>query len=528
MSKKRELLWLVGILCLAAYLRIANIVDNPGWFSDEGTQLEIARHWLDGRQQYLAITQSVLLFSRLPLFTAVLALAAKLGGVTMVTLRLLTGSLGVLSVSLLYVVVRSISRDGLLALLAAWLLAFYPQAVLYSRFGFSYNLLPPLVLGMVWGLWRWSELPDGSTGARYTWLAIAATCLGLGMVSDLLMIAFLPVFGLWVGWHRWPALGWSLLLALLPFAMFVTVSLLSAPSAFWFDLNFVFFRLGPPLAAQLRLLVDNLSMLGRGAWLAWGVVGMLLLRPSSFRHLLLLCLLPLLVLGRTAALFNLGAYYLIPFLPFFALGVAALARYGPLSLWTFCGRVQRIMAARGLGNQKWRPPSASQFLSAGLVAALFCLHGVPFMQQTRGGYQTEIDPFLLNPALARATAVFVNQCIQPDDVVIASPGLAWLLTGHVADFQMAVAVQGVGTPHLPADVPLQRFAFDPDYQQARFVIIDNLWHNWAAANVPGVAAMMQTVALWPLVYEAGDIRVYQNPDEIKSPAHCAHSTHSSQ
>ncbi len=526
MSKKRELLWLVGILCLAACLRIVNVGDNPGWFSDEGTQLEIARHWLDGRQQYLAINQSVLLFSRLPLFTAVLALAAKFGGVTMVTLRLLTGSLGVLSVSLLYVMVRSISRDGLLALLAAWLLAFYPQAVLYSRFGFSYNLLPPLVLGMVWGLWRWSELPDRSTGARCKWLAIAATCLGLGMVSDLLMITFLPVFVLWVGWHRWQALWWSLMLALLPFAMFTAVSLLSAPLAFWFDLNFVFFRLSPPVATQVRLLVDNLNMLGHSRWLAWGVVGVLLLRPSSLRHLLLLCLLPLLILGRTTALFNLGAYYLIPFLPFFALGVAALARYGPLSLWAFCGRVQKIIADRGSGNREWLLQPASRLLSAVMVAVLFCMHIMPFMQQTRGGYQTDIDPFLLNPASARATAVFVNQHVRQGDVVIASPGLAWLLAGQVADFQMAVAVQGVGTPHLPADLPLERFAFNPDYRQARFVITDNLWHNWAAVNVPGVAAMTQAVALWPLVYEAGDFRVYQNPNELKSPAHCAHSTHS--
>lgn len=69
MSQKQEILILLLILLIALYLRVVNVVDNPGWFSDEGTQLEIARHFVDGRVQYLAVHQSVLLFSRLPLAT---------------------------------------------------------------------------------------------------------------------------------------------------------------------------------------------------------------------------------------------------------------------------------------------------------------------------------------------------------------------------------------------------------------------------------------------------------------------------
>ena len=56
------------ILILAAYLRLANLAVNPAWYTDEGTHLDIVRHLLDGRVQYLAINQSSLLFSRLPLF----------------------------------------------------------------------------------------------------------------------------------------------------------------------------------------------------------------------------------------------------------------------------------------------------------------------------------------------------------------------------------------------------------------------------------------------------------------------------
>lgn len=76
---------------------------------------------------------------------------------------------------------------------------------------------------------------------------------------------------------------------------------------------------------------------------------------------------------------------------------------------------------------------------------------------------------------------------------------------------------GVGTPHLPPDLPAARWAFGPRPRQARFVIIDKLWHNWVQQNVPGVSEMMQTAAGWPLVFAAGDIQVYENPYAIKPP-----------
>ena len=96
-------------------------------------------------------------------------------------------------------------------------------------------------------------------------------------------------------------------------------------------------------------------------------------------------------------------------------------------------------------------------------------------------------------------------------MVIAAPTLAWALTANVADMQMPLAYAGRATPHLPADVPAERWVFNPAYQQARFVIVDNLWHNWAQPNVAGVAGMLNEVETWPVAFRAGDVVVYQNP-----------------
>jgi hypothetical protein len=128
------------------------------------------------------------------------------------------------------------------------------------------------------------------------------------------------------------------------------------------------------------------------------------------------------------------------------------------------------------------------------------------------GFHTQIDPFLIDPDHARLAAEFVNRHAAPDDVVVASPTLTWLIEANVADVQMATVVAGHAAPDLPADIPTDRFAFDPNYRQARFVIVDNLWHNWAVWNVPGAPDVLREMGTWPLAFEAGEIKVHENPN----------------
>ncbi|MCA9875382.1 MAG: hypothetical protein KC441_17040, partial [Anaerolineales bacterium] len=139
--------------------------------------------------------------------------------------------------------------------------------------------------------------------------------------------------------------------------------------------------------------------------------------------------------------------------------------------------------------------------------------------QVNGRFLTPIDPFLLDGSDARAAAAFVNGRLAADDLVIAAPTLGWALHGRVADFQMAAAVEGTATPHLPADLPADRFAFDPRFATARFVVVDNLWHNWAQPHVPGVTAVLDTVShTWPLVFSRGDVQIYENPETARPNA----------
>lgn len=495
-ARRFELAAISIILLLAAYLRLTNLPGNPAWYTDEGTHLDIARHLLGGQTQYLAVHQSTLLFSRVPVFEALLAVTLHFTGVSMAALRWLTAALGIITVGVLFTVMRRYNRW--LALIAALMLAIYPPAILYSRFGFSYNLLTPLILITVLGVCEYAH----SRSKR--WLTIAAFSIGFGTMSDLWMFVMIVPLMMVVIVCGWRDVVWALPLACLPFGLYALAMLMTAPQAFMFDLRFVVSRLNQlPLAQQISTLTQNFTTLSaQDSWFALGVIGLFILPTPHLRwSSLLFFLLPIILLGRTTALFSLSYYYMIPLLPFVALGMASLIRYGAPIVF----RVTRSLTGR-------------ETKSGSVTLALAVVILVPFaastawtIDQMNRRFKTDIGPFLIDPDDARQAAGYVNQHTQHGDLVIASPGVAWLIEANVADFQMSIAYHGHATPHLPADLPHDRFAFDPDYGHARFVVVDNLWHNWAVPNVSGVAEMLNQIATWPLRFKSGEITVYENP-----------------
>jgi hypothetical protein len=88
-----------------------------------------------------------------------------------------------------------------------------------------------------------------------------------------------------------------------------------------------------------------------------------------------------------------------------------------------------------------------------------------------------------------------------------------MLQANTADMQMPIAYRGQATPHLPGHLPAERWAFDPSIGRARFVIVDNLWRNWAMPNVPGVSEMLHEIEAWPIVLRSDEVVIYQNPEE---------------
>jgi 4-amino-4-deoxy-L-arabinose transferase-like glycosyltransferase len=495
------------ILLLAAYLRLVNLADNPGWYTDEGTHLEIAQNLAEGKLQYFAVGKSLMITARQPAFELLLAGAIKLFGSSLMTLRTVTGLLGVVSVAMVYVLLRYTQKDRVLPLLAALITAAHPLSILYTRLGFSYGLLTPLVLMTTLGLveyWR--------TGKR-GWLALAAGAIGLGITSDLMMGTILPALILVVAFRHPRDLLWSLPVVAAPFALYLGLMLLSAPEAFLFDLEHTLLRLNKrTLPDQVSLLAHNITiLLSQDFWMPVGLAGLFLLQPIRLRVIALtVLLLPIVFLGRTVPIYSLSLYYITPLLPFFTIGVAVFIRAGVPYIYQMMNNLFQEQATIA----RFKRTTALVAGGTALLIPMLPLFTAFMMtlDNVHGQYPTAIDSFLLDADHTQQALDTVNARVEETDLVIASPGVGWAVEANTADYQMAVVKLGQGTVDLPVDLGEDRFVFDPTYTGAKFAIVDNLWRNWAAFHMPPVARMLADIETnWPLIFQAGALEVYANP-----------------
>ncbi len=507
----------VAVLSLAIYFRFYRLADNPGWYSDEGTILEIVKHLRNGSVQYMAINQSTLLAARLPIFPLIVKWVSDFSGFGIETLRRTTAALGVLDVMMLFLTLRKMlgSNGRWFSILAAFVLAILPKAVLYQRFGFSYNLLTPLILIAWFGGWQYL-----SHNNKY-WLGVAALAIGLGGVSDLMMLSLGFPYFLMVLSRKWRDLLWSLPIMVLPMGIYAGIMLLTVPVAFIFDLRFIAFRMGAiPGFLQLPLMALNFgALLTWDAWILAGFIGLFLLWPIRLRRLTALYLLgPMILLGRTTGLVGFGFYYLSPLLPFISLGVAALIWKGTPYVFSFTRDTFMSFATKiGINTARWFP---QRILAIIISLSFFMVVFAPIIvslvltnNQVSKGFETYLDEVLIDANSAREVLGVLNNKVNAEDLVIASPTLAWGINCHVADFQISLASEGIKTEHFPGDIPKDRFAYDPSLNSARYVVIDPIWRNWAAEAMPEVKEMITRVERWPLVYKSksGKIEIYQNP-----------------
>ncbi len=145
--------------------------------------------------------------------------------------------------------------------------------------------------------------------------------------------------------------------------------------------------------------------------------------------------------------------------------------------------------------------------------------GVPWLMAVLGQFQAfdsrvaaDLAWILVDPDDALDVAAYINPRIQPDDLVLASPAIAWLFDSQVTDFQVSLAFDGLETWHFPRDIPPSRYTFNPRVTEASFVVVDRIWDNWAATNVPDLDVIMDEIAGWPLAAQIGEYRIYRNPD----------------
>jgi hypothetical protein len=521
-SKKILLLEITGLLLvvlMAALVRFPNLETNPGWYSDEGTLIDIASHLNKGEVQYMAVKGPLLMVGRQPLFVGLLALVFRLAGPGIGTLRALTATLGIVTIVMLYLMIRGcLGVKGIpLAFLAALMLTISPMAITYSRVAFSYSLASPLILLVMLATWKYAY-----TGNHW-WLLLASVSIGVVSMSDFLMLVVLAPVIVVVLIRRWRDIFLATGIALLPFVIYIGILLLSQPHETMFDLNYLFMRSRglSPLAYLPAWIINYGLLLSHDYWFLPALIGMFVIKPFRFgQFLLLFWALPIIIMTRSVYVAGIGYYYMSPFLSVIALGMAAVILYGIPRISEVIGDGVRFVITR------WgRKPSRDMLGKFGRwvrlinVLAVICVIVFPMgfnyfnsLYQVNARFDNSLDWILVDPSAGKAAADYVNENTNPEELVIASPALAWALNCHTAEFQMVLAIDGIKTPHLPGGIDRSRFAYDTHLGSARYVILDPVWDNFGVKSIPEVADMVDMIrAEWKLVLEDGDVQVYENP-----------------
>jgi hypothetical protein len=141
-----------------------------------------------------------------------------------------------------------------------------------------------------------------------------------------------------------------------------------------------------------------------------------------------------------------------------------------------------------------------------VLALLLPLSQIPAVLQ--GPLPVRISPWVVSSIPDyECAARWLNENTRAEDLVITYWNLGWLLKARNAAWAGYPAGDYFPTP--PAHA---RFRYAADLNQAKFFAITELDEHWAFAQGQVLLFLRSSgVEKWPLVYQAGPIKVLANP-----------------
>lgn len=358
---------LLGVILSGAYLRLANLNGQSFWV-DEMNHVVAAQALLEGKG---AVFPSGLPYQRSLLFTKLVSYSFAIFGVSEFSARLPGALFGVLSIPLMFFVATRLFRHVGVGLVAAFLQAFTPFNIGWSRVSRMYALFQFFFLLAAYAIYEGLEgTREKKSGIRLLqtwnldvlWLAIAALALAaatyLQVLSGVILPALLLFFGLMlVGGlmaHgvKSARVGKYVVLLILSLAGVAGIGILApdiliqAREAMRFSPNWAKYDYVQNPFYYFWFLISNFYFTIAAFFLIGVVIAVAELRQAAI-YLLLLFVVPLALLST---LFVLKVErYMFHLFPFYLL----LAAYGAVRLFELAGKVAQ--------QSSWRSPQWARF-----------------------------------------------------------------------------------------------------------------------------------------------------------------------
>jgi hypothetical protein len=475
-------------LLTAALLRAIRLGDVPPIYPDEAGQLDVAWSLLHGDFRAGLFTSSFL--PRLPLPLAVTYLAAAIGGWNLVAVRVCTVGSALLSLVLLWRLLPREPRDPALVA-SCFVLAIYPPAIYFSRWGFTYNFLAPALLFVLQQSIAYREhVRPASFRKLAAGVAVALLIEPLGVVA--------LIYGAWVCSRvSWRAAGRLLVIALAPLAAYVALLCVLIPDVLISDVEGIFQTRLTGHPSLIRSIGFNLETPVRQlGWLfAAGIAGLGFAPREVRRGALSILAIHLLVSARTAVDTSQVLRHSIAILPLVCLGLGSLAAWVML-------RSERALERRSLPALVVRGGLAVAFVVAALQSATSYASG-----RVATPYQSSVEPAVDS---MQEAADFLNTACRDGDWVLAEclPKRVTCRRGTLS--QMAVIEGFEGNPFFPREIYRNRLVEDVHFRDVRFVVISDFTRR-EEAIYPGVVDLLARIQSWPIVFRRGSVVIREAP-----------------
>jgi len=187
-----EIIAITVIVLLALVIRLFRIGEYLTFLGDEGRDVRVVRDILKGNLAFIGPQTSIGNMYLGPLYYYLMAPALFLSGLSPVGPAVLNAILGTLTVSLTWWVARTWFKS-VSGLVAAFLMAISPIAIIYSRSSWNPNPMPLFALLSVFGLYQvWQKKNN-------CWLIISAISFAFAMQMHYLGLLLIPTLAVfWI------------------------------------------------------------------------------------------------------------------------------------------------------------------------------------------------------------------------------------------------------------------------------------------------------------------------------------------
>lgn len=488
----RKNIWLILIIFLAIFSRFWKLYYTPGWFPDEGVDLNIAWNLFHGKMQLSAISYTFMPHPPLFFITSIPFLA--IFGKSILTLRYISAFCGVMNVVLIYLIIKEALGNNK-ALLGALFYTVSFEAIINGRYALTYEFFLSLVLLAILFAVKFNEQK------QTRWLIWSSVFAGLASVTSFLGFIFVPFLWIWTFFKCKKNFVMVMLLSFGPFLIYAATMLILTRSAFLHDFLYTIRRPEINVTAPGGGLLKYYSnILGASYFNFLGLIGLFLIK-NKYKFIIPMMFFILTIFEYSVRKTTFLAEIFIIF------GLVSIIYY----LYDYL----KDKLARHSNLQKY-----SILVIILVIGLLFVVPlGLPVIKNFyaifRGqSLNTSSEVWFAPNNLedSQKVADFVNERTSTDNTVLASPHFSSLLKVQITDPILATVYQGYETTNFPANFGKDRFIYDASWHNVKYAVIDKFTRGWFVFQ-PNVdtEVLDKFWNSWPKVYILGEYTVLLNP-----------------